>query len=154
MKHYADPQSLETPMRRGEGYLYFMATLQIAAGALSVLFSLLALLRYASVGEASLLNPVVVADAFDGLGAGNLNSIIAGYVGFQVTYGWVMGLLLIIAGVCCLKRREKPIVAAAAALNLFNFPHGTTVGIMMLHGLTRPGISHAFRDRKRTTRQD
>lgn len=126
---------------RGEGYLMFAGYLQVAVGVLSVLFSLMALVPQAS-GSASLLQHVISGQAFGGPAA----SLIGGYLAFQISFGWLMGLHMIVSGVCCLRHRAKSFVAAASMVNMINFPHGTTAALVMLHGLTRPDISQAFRD--------
>jgi len=56
-----------------------------------------------------------------------------------------VGYLLIVAGAFCLKPRGRRFVVTAAVINLVNFPHGTTVGILVLHGLARPAVVRAFR---------
>ena len=124
-----------------------MAYLQFAAAVFSVVFSLLGIAQGVATDPA-LLNPFTVAEIFRGANPGVLGRLVASFMVFQMTCGWLMGLLLIVGGVCCLKRRGRRFVAVSAIVNLINFPHGTTVAIMVLHGLSRPGIAQAFREPK------
>lgn len=148
MKAYAHPSTIGTEMRHGEGYLFFMAYLQIVAGALNLIFSAFAIGRAATTGNMDFLGLTATTDALGGVAGidlhGILASMMAGYMVIQLAFGWVAGLMMIGAAICCLKRRGRWFVAASSVLNLFNFPHGTTVAIMMLHGLSRPGISRVF----------
>jgi|GEM_PF-1685027 len=130
----------------GEGYLSFVGYLQIVAGVLTMLFSLFGMALAFAADEGSWLNPAAVYDAYEGTAEGVvLLKLTATYVAVQLVLGWAFGLLLIVAGAFCLKPRAKRFVAAAAIINLVNFPHGTTVGILVLHGLGRPGVVQAFR---------
>ena len=127
------------PFRRGEGYLSFMGYLQIATGALSVLFSAGAVLT--GLGDSSLLNPVATAeDATNWLMA-----LLTGYITLQMTVGWIPGVLQIVAGVCCLRHRAPGFVIFASWVNLINFPHGTTTALLMLYGISRRDLLHGFR---------
>lgn len=129
------------PMTRGVGYLYFMGYLQIGVGVLTIAFSALGIIQGLS-SFPGLLSPSAVLDSASGW----LVPILWAYMSFQISFGWIFGLLMIVAGVCCLLRRTRGFVATAAWMNLANFPHGTTAAIMMLHGLSRPGIAGAFED--------
>ena len=144
MKRIANSRNEDVPLARGEGYLTFMGYLQIAVGVLTVVFSAVAIAEAAWIGHTGLFNPVNAATYFGGRATGSFTSLLAGYVAFQISYGWLMGAMLIAAGVCCLKRIARRFVAAVSVVNLVNFPHGTTVAILMLHGLSRPGIAGAF----------
>lgn len=135
----------DDPFPQGAGYFYFVGMLQIAAGTLSVLFSLLGFLQARAAGVTNLLEPQRVADWFAWQGVEGSASIIAGMVAFQLAFGWIFGALLIAAGICSLKRWACGFVWFATVVNLFNFPHGTTVALMTWHGLRRRGISRAFR---------
>ena len=135
---------LRTPLPHGEGYLKFMGYLQLIAGVLSVLFSGSATALILMANAPTLLNPLEVTKTFGSPTSESLN-LLAGYMSFQIVSGWLFGLLMIISGVLVFRRKGRRTVAAAAILNLVNFPHGTTVAIMVLHGLSRPGISAAFR---------
>ncbi|GAA5482957.1 hypothetical protein Hsar01_02183 [Haloferula sargassicola] len=132
------------PFRRGEGYLYFVGLLQIGAGLLSLVFSGLGWWRVTAIGAAGLANPVDVVERFSGQGA--FSSLVAGFVTFQMMYGWIFGLLLVVSGVLSLKCRAKGFVRASSVANFFNYPHGTTAALMTWHGVGRPGIAAAFRD--------
>jgi len=73
--------------------------------------------------------------------------LLAVYLALQVSVGWVMGLLLVASGTCCLRRKARSFVSAASIVNLLHFPHGTTVAALVLHGLRRPAVADAFRER-------
>lgn len=144
MKAYAHAHPVDIQLRRGEGYLYFMAYLQILAGVLSLLFSVFAIARAVSAGDLNMLNLTATTAGYDGSSPGFLETLLAGYMVVQLTFGWLMGLALIGSAICCLKHTGRRFIVIASVLNLFNFPHGTTVAIMMLHGLSRRGISDVF----------
>ncbi len=129
----------------GEGYLYFVGQLQIVAGVLTVLFSLLTMIQAWTVNATAIMSPAEIYSAFGSPHGGWFNKLLAAYMSFQVMFGWIIGLLMISAGICCLKNRGRTWVALTACLSLVNFPHGTTVALMVLHGLTRPRISGALR---------
>lgn len=124
--------------------MYFVGVLQIVAGLLSVLFSLFGVLQSNSAGVEGLLNPQEVAHLFSGHESGEWINFVSGFVSLHLAYGWVLGLVLITAGICCIRRRARWFVWFSTVLNLVNFPHGTTVGLMTLHGLSRSRISGAF----------
>ncbi|MCH7228261.1 hypothetical protein [Haloferula sp. A504] len=136
--------SPDGPPPRGSGYLYFVGVLQIGTGILSILFSVLGLIHASSADAAGLLNPHAVEHLFAGHGSEGWNSLVAGLVSLHITYGWILGLLLITAGICCIRRRARRFVWTSTLLNLVNFPHGTTAALMTWHGLTRNRISSAF----------
>lgn len=148
MMNQTPPVSTTELPRCGAGYLYFVGILQIGAGLLSVLFSLLAFLQVGLAESGGLLDPQQVAHRFAGHGSEGWASLVAGYVSFHVTYGWILGLLLISAGVCCIKLRARRLVWFSSLLNLLNFPHGTTAALMTWHGLSRDRISGAFSGEK------
>lgn len=124
---------------RGVGYLTFMGYFQIGVGLLTVLFSALAIFQGAII-DPQLLNPAVAGEASRGF----FGRMIAGYMAFQMTFGWLLGAMMIMAGVCCLQLRGRTFVTVSAVLNLLNFPHGTTAAIMMLHGFRRQEVVDAL----------
>jgi hypothetical protein len=142
----ANPVSEEAarPLAHGEGYLIFVGYLQLVAGVLTVLFSVCSIVMILAADAPSLLNPLEAARSYAAPGSEMLK-LLAGYMSFQIVAGWLFGLLMILAGFLVFIRRGRRTVAAVAVLNLVNFPHGTTVAIMVLHGLGRPGIAAAFR---------
>lgn len=148
MLHQKGTVPATKPFRRGAGYLYFVGILQIGAGMLSLLFSLLAFAHAGSADAGGLLDPRQVAYRFAGHGSEGWASFVAGYLSFHVTYGWIFGLLLITAGICCMRRRGRWLVRFSSLLNLLNFPHGTTAALMTWHGLNRDRISGAFAGKK------
>jgi hypothetical protein len=129
-----------TRFPRGQGYLYFMAWLQIAAGALTTLFSVFGVF-HGLVNDSSLLNPVEVGGESHGFWLG----LVSGYIVFQMTYGWIFGLLHVASGVCCFGSRARGFVIFANAVNLLNFPHGTTVAFLTLHGMGVRSIARVFK---------
>ncbi|WP_193212612.1 hypothetical protein [Luteolibacter marinus] len=131
--------------RRGEGYLVFMGYLQIVTGALTLLFSLMVMAHAWAVSDTVLMSPARIFHAFGSADADLFTKMVAAYMSFQVMFGWILGLGTILAGIWSLNCRARRWVTAMAVLNLINFPHGTTVAIMVLHGMTRPGIAGAFR---------
>lgn len=135
----------DDPFPRGAGYFYFTGVLQIGAGVLNLLFSLLGFLQARAAGVGGLLEAQGLAEWFSGRGLEGSAAVIAGLVAFQIAFGWIFGLLLIAAGICSLKCRARGFVWFSTVVNLFNFPHGTTVALMTWHGLNRRGIARAFR---------
>ena len=142
-KMNAHPLTSTLPYSRGEGYLTFMGYLQIGAGTLTLLFSLCGIAS-GLASDSSLLIP------FNGEGPYNgfFQSLISAYLAFQITFGWLLGLLQIGAGIKCLHFKGRSLACVASAANMLNFPHGTTVSIMMLHGLITRDISRAFHDQR------
>jgi len=124
---------------RGVGYLTFMGYFQIGVGLLTVLFSALAIFQ-GSIIDPQLLNPMVAGEASRGF----FGRMIAGYMAFQMVFGWLLGTMMIMAGVCCLQLRGRTFVTVSAVLNLLNFPHGTTAAILMLHGFRRQEVIEAL----------
>jgi len=141
----APSQPSSPVLQKGEGYLAFMGYLQIAGGTLTVLFSILAMLKAWSLSGMAMMSPGDIYQAFGGHGEGSIDKLIAGYLSFLVMFGWVLGLMMITAGVCCLKRTGRRWVTVSSVLNLITLPHATTIAIMVLHGMTRRGIAAAFR---------
>lgn len=142
----ASTASPNSSFPRGAGYLYFVGVLQIALGLLSVVFSLFAFLHLSSAGVLSILDPQKIQEQYAGPGGDGWNNLIAAYASLQAGFGWIFGVLLIAAGICCLKRRCRKFVWFSTVVNLLNMPHGTTVALLTWHGLTRPRISEAFSD--------
>jgi len=117
--------------RSGSGYFNFMGHLQIWAGALTILFSCMTLGMALIGGDSVLFNP-------EALGAySTAATMVSLYLAFQINFGWIFGVLLLLSGIGCLKSRWKPLVKVSAIVNLLNFPHGTTIALMTLHGLNR-----------------
>lgn len=135
----------DSPFPRGEGYLAFMGSLQIATGLFSSLFSMLAIAQAWSINAHVVMSPAEIHQAFGGYGTGPFARLIAGYISFQAMFGWVLGLVMIGGGICCLRRRGRVWAWIAGLLGLLNFPYGTTVAVMVLHGLSQREISGAFR---------
>ncbi len=130
----------EVRFRPGEGYLFFTGWLYILAGSLTLLGSILALAQ----ARWNDLSP------WFGLEAGARPDwflvLLGHYLSLMAAWGWLFGALLIATGVLCLKRRARRVIQGLSVLNLFIFPHGTTVSIMALHGLGRNRVSGAFAD--------
>lgn len=137
-----------SPLPLGEGYLLFVGYLQLVAGAMTILFSVLTIALATLAGDASWLNPITVIRSFGSPEAGFFVKLIGTYAALQVAFGWIFGLLLVVSGILCISKRGRRFVTATAIINLFNFPHGTTVALLVVHGITRPGISGAFHDAK------
>lgn len=135
----------EIPFARGQGYLTAMGYLQIVAGALTVLFSCLAMLKASTLSGTVLMSPAAIHEAFGGFAGGGFTKFMAGYMSFLVMFGWILGLMMISAGIASLKCRGRYWIGFVSILNLFSQPLATTVAMMMLHGLTRPRITAAFR---------
>lgn len=129
---------------RGEGYLLFTGYLQLVAGALTILFSGMAIVMAMSAGDVSWMNPFAAAGMFGSAEGGFFVKLIGAYMGLQIAFGWIFGLLMVASGVLSLRKKGRRFVTTSAIINLFNFPHGTTVAILVLHGIARPGISGAF----------
>ena len=129
--------------RLGAGYLYFMGVLQIIAGGLNLAFSAFSFALADDLGAADLFTPGRVVDAFVQRGIGWPDWVVS-FMAVQVVYGWIFGLLMIVAGICCLRRRARRFVWVSTIANLFNMPHGATVAFLVWHGLTRPRIAAAF----------
>ena len=136
---------LESPFQRGQGYLYFIGHLQIIAGILSIVLSLFVMMQAYSMRSTLLLGPIEVYQTFAGGQSGGLEKLIAASLSMQMMFGWILGLMMISAGICCLRNKGRAWVTFVTAANLLNFPHGTTVALIIIHGLTRPGIRGAFR---------
>lgn len=134
-----------TPLPRGEGYLAFMGSLQIGAGVLTAFFSMLAIAQAWAVNAHVIMSPTEIYQAFGGYGTGPFSRLIAGFISFQAMFGWMLGLVMIGGGICCLRRRGRAWVWLAGVIGLINFPHGTTVAVMVLHGLAQREIAAAFR---------
>ncbi|MDF1814301.1 MAG: hypothetical protein P1V20_19000 [Verrucomicrobiales bacterium] len=126
--------------KRGEGYLFFSGWLQIATGILSIIFSGLGLF---------LIPGVTMGAAFDFTETHYLNSfagkVINYFMIWQIALGWLTGLIMVVSGWLCLRMKGREFVKWASVVNLLNFPHGTTVAIMTLHGLAQRKITSAFR---------
>lgn len=122
----------------------FMGYLQIAAGALTLLLSVMAITQTLVNGDAWWLNPMALVESEEVFGSNPLISAFVVYLAFQMGFGWFLGLLMMGAGVFCLKPSGRRFVTWSSIFNLINFPHGTTVAIMVLHGLGKPEIRDAF----------
>ena len=138
-------RELEPPFQRGQGYLYFIGNLQIIAGILSIVLSLFVMLQAYSMRSTLILGPIEVYQTFGGLQSGVVEKLIAASLSMQMMFGWVLGLMMISAGIYCLRNKARTWVTFVTAVNLLNIPHGTTVALIIIHGLTRPGIRGAFR---------
>lgn len=136
------------PYAHGEGYLVFIGYLQLIAGVLTVMFSAMTVFLAMAVDPSPWVHPIEIARSFGPADSGVLAKLIAGYIAFQFTFGWIFGLSMILSRWLCLRHTGRRVVGAIAVLNLLNFPHGTTVAILVLHGLMRPGIAGAFRRSK------
>lgn len=128
--------------RNGDGYLAALGYLQIGAGSLSLLMSLM-LFFQATFSHSELLALATVFDSSFDL----LDRAIAIYVALQLSIGWVAGGLQLAAGICCLRRRNPRLVWAASLISLANFPHGTIAAIVMILALRRPGLTYGFATR-------
>jgi len=143
MKRTASSSNHE-PFRRGAGYLHFAGLLQIIAGTLSLAFSALGSSVAMAFGVENLFDPRAAADRFAGDGVAGLGNLVAEFAAFQASYGWIFGLLLVVAGICTMRLRARRFIWTSTLVNLANFPHGTTVALLTWHGLTRPGVARAF----------
>lgn len=130
---------------RGQGYLYFVAWLQIVTGTLTTLFSAFGVFQ-GLVNDSALLNPLNAGGQTHGFWL----RLISAYVVFQMTYGWIFGLLHLASGAACFGARWRGFVIFANAVNLLNFPHGTTVAFLTLHGLGVRSIAHVFKGRTKS----
>lgn len=137
-------KSHTSSLPRGEGYLLFTGYLQLVAGTLSILFSGMTIILAMLAGDQSWINPFAAARMFGPAEAGFFVKLVGVYMALQIAFGWIFGLLMVISGALSLRKRGRRFVTTSAIINLFNFPHGTTVAILVLHGIARPGISGAF----------
>ncbi len=128
--------------RPGEGYLAALGYLQIGTGILTLTMSLMALFQ-AVFSHAEMLNPATIFASSPDL----IDRAIATYVAMQLTFGWVAGGLQLAAGLSCLRSRHPRFVWVASLVSLGNFPHGTMAAILMLLGLRRAEVAHAFATR-------
>lgn len=128
--------------RPGDGYLAALGYLQIGAGSLSLLMSLM-LFFQAMFSHSALLS---LATAFDS-SFDLLDRAIASYVALQLSIGWVAGGLQLAAGICCLRGTTPRLVWAASLVSLANFPHGTIAAVPMILALRRPGLTPGFAPR-------
>ncbi len=132
---------IRTGTRRAERNLAFAGYLQLAAGVLTLACSTVSTVLAVFSKDPSWLNPLV-AGSWYGVGGSHLfMRSIAGYMAFQFALGWIFGILMTAAGILSLMRKERGFVTISAIFNLFNFPHGTAVSIVVLHGIARRGIS-------------
>lgn len=125
---------------RGHGYLYFVAWLQVVTGGLTLLFSVFGVFQ-GLVNDSSLLNPAEASRDSHGFWL----RLVSGYIVFQMTYGWIFGVLHVASGICCFGGRARGFVILANVVNLLNFPHGTTVAFLTLHGFRYRSLARAFR---------
>lgn len=139
-------KSHTSSLPRGEGYLLFTGYLQLVAGALTILFSGLGIVLAMRGGDASWMNPLAAVRSFGPAEAGFFVKLISVYAAMHIAFGWIFGLLMVVSGTCSLRHRSRRFVTTSAIINLLNFPHGTTVALLVLHGMSRPGISSAFRN--------
>lgn len=135
-----------SPLPQGEGYLLFTGYLQIVAGALSIMFSALAIVLAMLADDASWMNPFAATRMFGPAEPGFFIKLIGAYMALQIAIGWIFGLMMILGGTLSIRKKGRTFVTFTAIINLINFPHGTTVALLVLHGMFRPGISGAFRN--------
>jgi hypothetical protein len=128
--------------RHGDGYLDALGYLQIGAGSLSVLMSLM-LCFQALFSHAELRSLASVFSSSLDL----IDRAIAIYVALQLSIGWAAGGLQFAAGICCLRGTNLRLVWAASLISLANFPHGTIAAVAMIWALRRPDIRCAFAPR-------
>ncbi len=126
----------------GDGYLAAVGYLQIGAGSLSLMMSLM-LVFQVMFGHSELLNPAVAFDSSSDL----LDRAIATYVSLQLTVGWLAGALQLAAGVCCLRAKHQRFIGVASLVSLANFPHGTLAAVTVLFALRRPEVAQTFTPR-------
>ena len=139
-----DDVRAQTLSRPGDGYLAALGYLQIGTGSLSLMMSLM-LFFQAMFSHSEMLNPAIAFDSSVDL----LDRAIATYVSLQLSIGWVAGALQLAAGICCLHSSHSRLVWLASLVSLGNFPHGTMAAILMLLGLRRAEVVHAFARRER-----
>lgn len=133
--------STTSPSSSGAGYLFFLGILQILTGILSVLFSVFGIAWAGSAGALNVLNPESIADLTGSRGGAGATSLLAAYVSFQFSFGWIFGLFFIASGICCLRRKGRAFVWLSTILNVLNGPYGTTVSLLTWHGLYRDRLS-------------
>lgn len=133
------PASPAASLPAGVGYLTFLGFFQVGVGALSVLFSLFAIVQGTLI-DPQLFKPEAVTDSSRGL----FGQLLIAYIGFQMLAGWLLGGWMILAGVRCLQRRGRTIVTLSTWLNFINVPHGTMAAILAFIGLSRPEVVAAF----------
>lgn len=131
--------STPAPLPAGVGYLTFMGFFQIGVGALTVLFSIFAIYQ-GTVIDPQLFRPSAVIDASRGF----WGRVFVSYIAFQMVFGWLVGVLMIFAGIGCLQLRRRALVTISTWLNFVNFPHGTMAAVFMFIGLGRPEVVEAF----------
>lgn len=134
--------SIATPtgaLPAGVGYLTFLGYFQVGIGALSVLFSLFAIIQ-GTIIDPQLFKPDAITDASRGF----WGRLIVSYIAFQMLFGWLLGVLMILAGAACLQLRRRTLVTLSTWLNFINVPHGTMAAILTFVGLSRPEVAEAF----------
>ena len=81
-----------------------------------------------------LLGPIEVYLTFGGLRSDEVEKLIAASLSMQMMFGWILGLMMISAGIFWLRNKTRAWVTFVTAVNLLNFPHGTTVALIIIHG--------------------
>ncbi len=104
-------------LHRGEGYLLFVGYLQLVAGAMTLLFSGMAVASAMLAADASWMNPVAVARSFGSEESGFFVRLIGAYMAFQFVFGWIFGLLMIVGGALSIRKRGRCFISAAAIVN-------------------------------------
>lgn len=148
MMNHKTAYTTDNSLPKRGGYFYFVGVLLIGAGTLSVLFSLFGFLQVKLAGAWGLLDPEEVANLFTGRGSDGWANFVAGYVSFHLASGWIFGALFILGGIFSIQRRARSFIWVSTVINLFNFPHGTTVALMAWHGLKSPHIPNPFGDER------
>lgn len=122
----------ETPASQ-RGYRHVLGSAFLLLGALHFGFSLLAVLLPAFPGAAGEQERLSL-----------MASLAVSYLRFQVWSGLLLGPLTMAAGWLMRQGRHLNFQRLIAALNLILFPHGTTIGILALVGLSRRRLQNAF----------
>lgn len=134
--------------RSPRSYLGVVAGLLIAAGVMHVLFSVLGLWSLASLPDLrSAITDgwvpfLALGDAF----AFQVHGLIAVYLIFQVSTSWLVGILSLAAAWSAIRKRARAYFRVVSAINLIYFPAGTTIGVLLLLGLSRPPVARLFGD--------
>lgn len=131
--------SPSAPLPAGVGYLTFMGYFQVGIGVLTLLFSAFAIFQ-GTVIDPLPFKPESVTDASRGF----WGRLIVSYIAFQMFFGWLLGVMMILAGTGCLQLRGRTLVTISTWLNFINFPHGTMAAILMFIGLGQPEVLNAF----------
>lgn len=144
MMHVMNPHV--GPHSEEHAYLKFAAALLMVAGGFHLFFSIICMSMILFSPMMSFAGDGSLFSLLDFNRSDLLPALVYSYVIFLSFFGWVIGLLAMMASRYCLRTHSWRFVMRVVLLNWLWLPVGTTIGLILWRDLRRKAIKGLFDD--------